>query len=169
MKGQTFMSNVASQKQYALDAAEGDAVWFLGTLMTVKAGHEQTGGAFTLIEAEMPAGFGPPPHTHHNEDEAFYILAGELTIFCGDETWKATAGAFVFLPKGVPHRFIVGGSEPAKMLQLTLPAGFERFAAEMGEPARTRTLPPQSVPDVEKLVSLAANYNIDINVPPGRT
>jgi mannose-6-phosphate isomerase-like protein (cupin superfamily) len=160
------MSSTTSQQHYALNSREGNATWFLGTLMTVKAGHEETGGAFTLIEAEMPAGFSPPPHVHHDEDEAFYILAGELTVFCNEETFKAGAGSFIFLPKGSTHSFTVEGSEPARMLQLTLPAGFEHFAAEVGEPAQTLTLPPPAVPDVAKLVSVAAKYNIDINVPP---
>lgn len=162
------MSTTVECQGYALDAGEGDAIWFLGTLMSVKAGHEQTGGGFTLIECEMPVGFGPPPHIHHTEDEAFYMLEGEITVFCGDQTWKARAGSFVFLPKGITHGFTVDGAEPARMLQLTLPAQFEHFAADVGDPATERAIPPPAAPDVAKLVSIAALYNIDIKAPSER-
>lgn len=59
---------------YLLTPADGPHLWFLDTRMTVKAGADQTGGAFTLIEWSAPAGFGPPRHIHDREDEAFYIL-----------------------------------------------------------------------------------------------
>ena len=145
---------------------EGEAFWFLGTLMTVKAGTKETNGGFTLIESVSPPGFAPPPHIHREEDEAFYLLSGQLSITCGDQTWTAEPGAFAFLPKGVPHVFRVTGPSPAKMLQLTLPAQFERFAAEVGEPAKERELPPPSEPDVPRLLELMGKYNIDLAAPP---
>jgi hypothetical protein len=49
---------------YALAKEEGRAVWFLGTLVIVKATDEQTGGAFGLIDNTMPAGFASPYHLH---------------------------------------------------------------------------------------------------------
>lgn len=159
------MAHHNGTEQYALKSNEGDPIWFLGTLMTVKAGEKETGGTFSLIECDMPAGFGPPPHIHQTEDEAFYILEGEVTVFCGRDSWLAEPGSFVFLPKGVQHRFVVGDDAPARMLQLTLPARFEHFATEVGEPATERTLPPPSPPDIEKLVSTAKKYDIDIMVP----
>jgi quercetin dioxygenase-like cupin family protein len=54
-----------------------------------------------------PAGFGPPPHLHHREDEAFYVLEGQMTVTCGEQTWTATPGSFVLLPRGIPHAFTV--------------------------------------------------------------
>ncbi len=113
---------------YALDRDGGDAFWFLGTRMTVKAGDDQTGGAFTLIDCQCPPGFAPPAHVHHHEDEAFYLLGGSLQVSCGDETWQVEPGGFVVLPKGRPHRFVVLGKESARLLQITAPAQFEAIA-----------------------------------------
>lgn len=157
---------MSERSGYLRATGEGEAIWFLGTLVTVKAGSDETNGAFTLIEQLAPAGFGPPPHIHRDEDEAFYILDGELTITCGDNRWTAPAGAFVFLPRGIPHSFVVSGDGPAKLLQLTAPGKFERFAAEAGEPAQQLTLPPPSAPDVTKMLALMAKYGYDPVGPP---
>src|SRR5918997_7138543 len=88
---------------YALGKEEGQAVWFLGTLVIVKATGEQTGGAFGLIDNMMPAGFASPYHMHRNEDESFYVVEGEMTFYVGEERVKAEPGAFVYGPRGVPH------------------------------------------------------------------
>lgn len=155
---------------FVLAPGDGQSTWFLGTLMTVKAGSEQTAGAFTLLEWTAPPGFAPPPHVHREEDEAFYILEGAMTVTCGDRNWQATAGSFVFLPRGVIHGFTVAESAPLRGLQLTVPGGFERFIADVGEPARAPTLPPSAAPDIEKLLAAAAKHRIDIlAAPPGRS
>ena len=103
---------------YALASEEGPAVWFLGTLVIMKATGEQTGGAFGLIDNLMPAGFASPYHMHRNEDESFYVVEGEMTFYVGEERVKAERGAFVYGPRGVPHGFEVDGASqdtPAKL------------------------------------------------------
>ena len=95
---------------YALAREEGQAVWFLGTLVIMKATGEQTGGAFGLIDNLMPAGFASPYHMHRNEDESFYVVEGEMTFYVGEERVKAEPGAFVYGPRGVPHGFEVDGT-----------------------------------------------------------
>ncbi len=151
---------------YRLGPGEGEGIWFLGTLMTIKAGGDQTRGAFTLLEQLAPAGFAPPPHIHRVEDEAFYVLEGELTVTCGDRTWSAAPGTFVLLPRDIPHTFAVSEAAPARLLQITSPAQFERFAAEVGEPARGRTLPPPAEPDMPKMLRLAAKFHVEPAGPP---
>jgi len=141
-----------------------EAVWFLGTRMTVKATGATTGGALGLIEQELPPGFAAPPHVHHAEDEAFYVLEGELTVTHGDQAVPAPAGTFVFLPRGVPHAFRVGAA-PTRLLQLNTPAGLERFFAEAGEPAMEPGLPPPGAPDVGKMLALAPEYQVEILSP----
>lgn len=150
---------------YALDRDDGEAIWFLGTRMTVKAGSDQTSGAFTLIDCACPPGFAPPPHVHHLEDEAFYLLEGALQVSCDDHTWPVSPGGFVFLPKGRPHHFVVVGDQPARLLQITAPAQFERFAADVGVPATRPGLPDPEAPDVERLLAAAAAHHIDILAP----
>jgi len=110
-------------------------------------------------------GFATPAHVHHLEDELFYVLGGALQVTCGDRTWEAGAGALVFLPKGRPHQFVVWEGQPARLLQITAPAQFERFVAEVGVPATRPGLPDPELPDLERLVAAAARHGIDI-LPP---
>ena len=152
---------------YALTKGEEEGIWFLNTLMVVKAGGDDTRDGFTLIECEVPAEFGPPPHIHHDEEEGFYVLEGEVTVTCGEQTWTVDPGGFALLPRGIPHSFQVSETGNAKVLQITSPAQFERFAAEAGEPAEAMVLPEPTEPDVEKLLAIAAKYGNEILPPPG--
>ena len=155
-----------STQPYMLGREEGQSVWFLGTLVTLKATAAQTGGAFGLIEQVLPPGFAPPRHVHHGEDEAFYVIDGEITFFCGEQTFAACAGSFVFLPKDIPHAFVVGGAQPARLLQFTTPGGFEQFHVDLGEPAASLTLPPPGAPNIAELLELAPTYNFEVVGPP---
>lgn len=148
---------------YVLSKGEGKSIWFLGTLIEVKATGEETGGKFGLIEELNPPGDGPPLHIHHNEDETFYIVEGEVTFVCGEKTMRATPGAYVFMPRGVPHTYKVEGTQPARMLTMNVPAGIEQFFIELGTPTQELTLPPNTVTtDIEKMYALAKKYNVEI-------
>ena len=151
---------------YLLTPADGPQLWFLDTRMSVKAGAAQTGGGFTLIEWSAPPGFGPPRHQHDREDEAFYLLAGDITVDCGDQCWTAGPGDFVFLPRGIPHSFTVGDG-PVHGLLITAPAGFEDFVAELGRPAGPPGLPEPSAPDIPRLVEASGRYGQHILGPAG--
>ena len=161
------MSTEVANTPYSLAAGEGDPIWFLDTLMTVKVDAAKTDGAYMLVECLLAPGFGPPPHTHHADDEAFYILEGELSGFCGDRTWRGGPGTFVFMPRGVPHTFKVESATPAKVLQLGNGSGFERFITEAGEPAQALTLPPTPPGPVEigRMLATAPKYDIEILIP----
>jgi quercetin dioxygenase-like cupin family protein len=98
-----------------------------GGPLTFKARAEQTDGALTALESVIAPGDGPPLHTHGSEEEALYVLEGELRVRLGDELSAAPAGTFVFVPRGVPHNFQNVGDEPARILVLFAPAGMERF------------------------------------------
>jgi quercetin dioxygenase-like cupin family protein len=152
----------ATQQPYLNTRAEG-AFRFLGVPTLIRSTKETTNGAFGLVENfSMPPGFASPYHTHHLEDEAFYVLEGELEFICGGQWLKAGPGTFVFGPREIPHGFKVVGNVPASMLLLCAPGGFERFVLEMSEP--DLTAPPQP-PDMAKLMTLAAKYKIDILGP----
>lgn len=112
---------------HVVGPGDGEAIWFLQTLMTVKASGAESGGAFSLIEVQYPPALSPPLHLHHNEDESFYVLEGKVTFTCGDRTWTAGQGAFAVLPRGIEHGFTIGQSAPAKMLQMSSAPGSERF------------------------------------------
>jgi len=98
--------------------------------MSVKATSELTDGAFTLLEADEPPGFGPPMHIHHNAAEAFYVLAGEYVIFLDGEEISCPAGSFIFIPAGVEHGFRVG-SVPSRKLNLYAPAAMIGYFDEL--------------------------------------
>lgn len=150
---------------YTLAKEEGQALWFLDTLTFVKATGQQTGEAFGLIEHVARPGSGSPYHVHHAEEEIFYVLEGELTFIGGGDKFTGTAGSYVFLPRDIPHGFKVTGDKPARYLVMITPAGFEQFIIEMSQPATELALPPAEPPDMEKLVSLAAKYNLEILGP----
>src|SRR3954468_21363664 len=118
------MSAPATPRPRLLRADEGDAVWFLGSLVTVKATGADTGGWVTVVEFLNPPGFAPPLHRHQREDEMFLILDGEATFFCDGDELTAGPGDFVHLPVGVPHTFLVAAGGPLRTLQITSPAGF---------------------------------------------
>ena len=146
---------------YFRSREEGKSVWFLGTLITFKAEGENTANGFALCEFVLPVGFAPPLHMHHREDQAFYILEGTLQVTCGDQTFTATPGCFVYLPRGIVHGFQVEGDQPARVLEMTTPTGFEHYYEEMGEPARTLTLPSPKELDIQKMLALMAKYHVD--------
>src|SRR5579875_1631173 len=115
-----------------IPAIEGQPVWFTNNLMVLKATAQSTGGAYGLIESLAPAGFGPPLHVHHREDEAFWILEGHLTVRCGEQTFAAGPGTYTFLPRGIPHTFAVEGDSPARILSICSPGGLEQYFVQAG-------------------------------------
>ena len=160
----------AASRTFAHEPGEGEALWWLGVLATIKVAGEQTGGQYALVEILAPDGYGSVLHVHHQEDEGFYILEGELTLYVGDQTLKAHPGSFLFGPKDVPHAFTVD-SGPARLLFVLSPAGFEDLIREMGEPARELTIPPQpeEPPDeaeMQRMMAIAAKYGNEILGPP---
>ena len=152
----------------ALRQDEGEALWFLGVLATIKASAETTGGRVAVIEHLAPQSAGSPLHVHHREDEWFYVTEGELTFWVGGRVIEAPAGSFVYGPRDVPHTFAVASPE-ARFLLVTEPAGFESFMRALSEPAQALTLPPATVqpPEPERMIALAAEYGIEILGPPG--
>jgi quercetin dioxygenase-like cupin family protein len=111
-------------KPYMLLAAENVP----GSANGVKASVGSTGGAFTLIES-CTAG-GAPWHVHSREDEYFYVVEGEITVWCGQETFQASPRSFVFLPRGVPHAWDVKSAGKATVLMMTVPAMLDEFLRE---------------------------------------
>jgi quercetin dioxygenase-like cupin family protein len=152
----------------ALQPGEGEARWFLGSLITVKSSRETTDGTVTVVDNYAVQGLGSPLHVHHNEDEWFYVTEGELTFWVGGDVIKAPAGSFVYGPRGIPHTFLVSSPE-ARFLLVTEPAGFEGFMRELSEPARALTLPPDDIqpPSPELMMATAAKYGLEILGPPG--
>ena len=152
-------------KPYALDAGEGTAHWFFGSLVTVKAASEETDGRFALTEFVNPPAFASPLHVHHDEHEAFYVLEGRAEVHCGDESFNVGPGSFVMLPKGIPHWHQVGAEMPLRSLVLTT-GQFELYVAACGERARTPQLPPPGPPDLDRVSAAGERFRIETLGPP---
>src|ERR1043166_8212500 len=103
---------------------EGKAYSAVGDVYRVLASGEQTGGVYALSEIRVLPGNGPPPHVHSRDDEAFFVLEGEITFQIGDEKITARPGTFIQGPRGIPHTFKNTGTSPARMLIFVMPSGF---------------------------------------------
>jgi quercetin dioxygenase-like cupin family protein len=145
------------------------AYWFLNALHLLLAHNESDEGAFSLIHLTAPPGFETPYHLHHAEDEAFYVLEGELSVIRDGETIVARPGSYILLPRGVPHGFRSNIDRDSQVLIHAIPGGKVGFVAmmlEMAIPINDRhKLPAITTPDLEKLGTLCAQNKIDILGP----
>jgi quercetin dioxygenase-like cupin family protein len=111
---------------------QGEVVDLLALGVRFMIDGEATGGAFSLVEHPLPPrALGAPLHTHHNEDEYSYVLEGRFGIQLGDEVLEAGPGELLFKPRGIAHAFWNAGEEPARLLELISPAGFEQYFREL--------------------------------------
>jgi quercetin dioxygenase-like cupin family protein len=116
-------------------AGEGERLRFWGGgLLTMKATAEETDGAFLLFEDYVAQGKTTPLHAHANEDETLYLLEGETLVHIDGEDHELGAGGMAFVPRGVPHAFLVT-SATARLLTLLVPGSAEAFYRGAGEPA----------------------------------
>lgn len=163
---------------------EGRSIWIVGDTYTFKAVGEDTGRALTLLEGEVSPQLGPPPHIHHHEDEFFYVLEGELEFLDNDRTFTASAGSFVYIPRGALHRFKNVGETNARMLVFFTLAGMENFFFEAASrracPCRreaprprsdrrrssVRSLPPQSMAWSYRCLQKNKQYRGRASAPP---
>jgi mannose-6-phosphate isomerase-like protein (cupin superfamily) len=112
---------------------------------------EETAAQVSVIASAAPPGFSGPPLHHHDFDETFYVIEGELTFQLRDALFRATAGQVAFAARGVPHTFTNLGTVPARYLIVCTPGGFERYFARMA--AERRGIDPpdwalQPIPEV---------------------
>lgn len=150
----------AQQTPYS-NTRDNEAIRFLGLPTLMRSTGESTNGSFGLLEHwEMPPGFATPYHVHQQEDEAFYVLEGEIDFICDGKWLKAGPGTYVYGPREIPHGFKVAGSAPASLLVLWTPAGFENFILELSVPFGDLT-----PPDMAKLMAAAEKHKISILGP----
>lgn len=97
------------------------------------------------------------------EDEAFYIQEGELEFQLGDRTVIATPGTFLYSLKGHLHTFKNITNQRAKMLTWYMPAGIEKFFAEVGVPVDDPDIPsrPATPEAIERILAAAPKYGIE--------
>ena len=145
---------------------EGRTIAVVGDVYRFIATGEETAQRYAMWEAIVPPGGGPPPHIHSREEESFYILEGEITFTVGEEKIVATAGMFANMPVGSLHSFKNTSDKLARMIISVAPAGLEKMFFEVGQPvAFGDEPPPPSKAEIEKLLTVAPNYGVEIKVP----
>jgi quercetin dioxygenase-like cupin family protein len=165
-----YESAIAAHAMKAIFRPNGTApgFWGPGDRYNFLATGEETNNAFFQFEAIVPAGGGPPPHIHTREDETFYVVSGDLEILIGDTVQRAKAGDFVFIPRGIIHRFKNTGDKTAVQLVTFVPAGMERYFQEV-LPAITdpKAAPPPITDElIQKMRDAAPKYGLEIPPPP---
>jgi len=157
------MTAQTGQEPVAVASGAGEARWWFAALAVIKATAADTAGQMTIVEVTEPPGAEAPLHVHHREDEAFWILEGEVTLEVGGTIIEARAGDYAWGPRDVPHRYTVG-ENGCRMLFICVPGGFEDLVMAMSEPARARTLPPppEDEPDWERMQAIAREHGCEV-------
>ena len=107
----------------------------------------------SMFEWTIPAGFATGRHVHRVQEETFYVLEGSCEWWVGDERVLAQAGAFLFVPPGVPHNITNPGDRTARVLMTVSPPGHERYFEELA------AMTSAGVPDVQTVGELRARYD----------
>jgi quercetin dioxygenase-like cupin family protein len=132
---------------------------FLGSIgVRFMIDGEETDQGFSLVEHPMsPRALGAPLHRHHNEDEYTYVLEGKIGALLGDDVLVGEPGDLIFKPRNQWHTFWNAGDEPARMLEIIAPAGFEKYFEEivdMGGVAQA---------DPEELDALCRRFDLEMD------
>ena len=157
------MTRLSDDNVIVLGPGEGRPV--MNQDIVVKVGKESAQGAYTLLEMTgLPPGLWVPPHIHHAEEEAWYVLDGELTFRVGDRTIPAVPGSFILVPRGLVHAFGNTGARPASLLEIFSPAGMEGYFEE--RTALAKAASPTGEPDYAGMdpvahAALAKKYGMD--------
>jgi mannose-6-phosphate isomerase-like protein (cupin superfamily) len=142
-------------------------LWFIDGLVRVHVTGEETEGRYAVLEILVPEGDMPPLHVHHEEDEVFHVVDGDVTLFLPGAEVPLTAGDTFRAPQGVPHTYRVE-SPTARWLVFCAPARFDAFVRAGSEPAHADELPPPGRPlDSERFATEAARQGIELLGPPG--
>ena len=153
-------SHTKNNERVVLGPGEGRVVRIPGHPATLKTDRTNTRGAYTLAEMVVTSQ-GPPQHIHHDCEEAFYVLEGEIEVRVGERTVHATAGSFVLIPRGTVHAFRGLRDTPAKILVIVSPSGLEKFFDEVVGNDEI------DLPTFARRVAIAApKYGMEIVGPP---
>jgi len=158
------LKNIAPTASIARCASDGLAINVLGAPYVFKATSIETDNGFCCIEGRIPPGSGVPPHTHTHEDEAFYVLAGEIILGSADlpAPLRLGPGSFFFGPRGRRHSFRNEGGVDARILVFCVPgAGIERMFIDMDAAGRRSG----GAPSMDEIFSIAARAGVMIAAP----
>ena len=151
---------MADRSPLFIAPGEGMSIPLGGFGIDFKIAGPTTGGAFAIVEHPLePGSLAGPLHTHTNEDEFSYVIQGTMSFQVGEQVYDARPGAYIAKPRGVPHTFWNARSEPARMMEIIAPAGFERYFEELAE-----IIAAGSPPDVARIAALADRYGLTVHM-----
>ena len=132
---------------------------FLGSIgVRFMMSGDESGGGFSLVEHPMsPRALAAPLHRHALEDEYSYVLEGRVGAMLGDDVLVGGPGDLIHKPRNQWHTFWNAGDEPARILEIISPAGFEQFFAKLVDLGGVTGAQPQA------LAALCAEYQLEMN------
>jgi quercetin dioxygenase-like cupin family protein len=159
-EGSDVMSNSEEPPLTVVGPAEGrqGALGSIGVVF--KLFGTDTGGQLSIVEHPFPVGALVPPHIHSREDEYSIVTEGEIGFRSGDREVVLGAGGYITKPRGELHTMWNAGSEPARMIEVISPAGFEGFFWELAD------LIAVGPPEPESVAGLAESYGLTFSDPP---
>ena len=123
-------------------------------------GGDRTAWRLSLLEHPLaPRALGSPLHTHRDEDEYSVVLEGVVGAQIGQQVIEAGPGVVLVKPRGVPHAFWNPGDQPARLLEIISPAGFEQYFADLAD-----IMAGPGSPDPGRLAALAGRYGLDVDL-----
>ncbi|MEZ2131928.1 MULTISPECIES: cupin domain-containing protein [unclassified Sinorhizobium] len=135
----------------------------VGVIMKRLLSGEQTNGQFCLFENFSGGNTKTPIHVHAKDDEAVYIVEGELTVVVNGEGHRLTAGQSIFLERGVPHQLMNMSGRPARYIIIDTPALFDKFLEETGrEHRRGEVVGPPTPEELDRLRTASPKFGITL-------
>ena len=159
-----------SLRAYKRSPALSNSRWYKGILVSRMAGPTDNNGAFDFVVGKVRRGTEPPPHVHSREDEFFYLLSGEMKCYVDGQVFSVAAGECVFLPRRIPHAFLIT-SEEVHMINVITPGGFMGAFEKMSTPAQRMEVPagPDAVTyanaDLTETIKILEQYGVRL-LPP---
>lgn len=150
---QPFLPETETRVPIIHPPGSGKQVGVVGGRSTFKVLNAETGGAYALLEQEVPPGGGPPLHVHRHETEIFYILEGQFELTVGERKITAPAGTTATCPRDIPHTFRNVGPTTGRLLLTVIPGRFADYFLDV-----------DNVPDNDRetIKKLAARYDVEI-------
>ena len=143
-------------KPKVLGPSDGDAGFLTAMGVRFMVSGKESGGGFALVEHPMPPyALGAPLHRHNHEDEYSFVLEGRIGALLGNEVIYGNVGDLIFKPRGQWHTFWNAGDQPARILEIISPSGFEQYFREMV------ALPQDATP--ADRAAIAVRYALDVD------
>ena len=119
----------------------------------------ESGGGFSLVEHPLPPrALGAPLHRHAHEDEYSYVVEGRIGALLGEEVVYGDVGDLIFKPRGQWHSFWNAADEPARILEIISPGGFERYFEEIVDLGGVANIDPQV------MLELRTRYGLEMDL-----